>query len=139
MNTLATARIPNPMSANLWSLAPHQPVHHDARRVLIAVATADGARVDCDFEDAAAFLLYEKHGLHTCFVGRQPCPVASAGSDPLRRSLLLADCDLVLCSTVTDTCKQTLSELGIDCNLAYAGAMAGDAVSAFQRETAADV
>jgi len=138
MNTLATAHMPNPVSADLWSLAPHQSVRHDARRVLIAVATADGARVDCDFEEAEAFLLYENHGCQTCFVGRQPCPLASDGGEPMGKVILLADCDLVLCSNVSDSCKQALSEMGIDCNLGYAGAMVSDAVSAFQQETVAE-
>ena len=96
-----------------WSLAPHLPVPRQAHRMLVAVASTDGARVDRDFEHAEAFLLYEKDGEKTCYIGRQPCPLASAGPEPGQRTRLLADCDLVICSNISESCRQALSGLGI--------------------------
>ena len=125
-----------PLSAGLqdrWSLAPDLPVHHDARSRLIAIATGDGAHVDRNFEDAESFMLYEQDACRTCFIGRQLCPVASGGEASARRARLLADCDLVLCSSVSDSCKQRLLDLGIACNLAFAGAAITDAVSALEK------
>jgi hypothetical protein len=126
-----------PLSAGLqdrWSLAPDLPVHHDVRSRVIAVATGDGAHVDRNFEEAEAFMLYEQGACRTCFIGRQLCPITVGGEESARRTRLLADCDLVLCSSVSDACKQRLLELGIDCNLAFAGATITDAVSALRRQ-----
>jgi len=114
--------------ADLWSLAADRPVPRDGRCILVAVASAAGACIDRNFEDAEAFLLYEKCGRDICFIGRQPCPLA--GNDPLARTRLLADCDVVLCTSIGATCRQTLSSLSIGCSLAYAGAAVSDAVSA---------
>jgi len=136
MNSLATLRTTGPAFADRWSLAPNLPVRHDGRRVVIAVATADGAHVDRNFEDAEAFLLYEKDGCRTCFIGRQPCPLLSGPAGVMDRTRLLADCDLVLCSSVSDSCRQRLLDMGVDCNLAFAGAMITDAVSAYARDPA---
>jgi predicted Fe-Mo cluster-binding NifX family protein len=133
MNSTVTQFTTGTAGAALWSLAPHTPVRHAARCMLIAVATADGARVDRNFEDAEAFLIYESDGDRTCFIGRQPCPLTAAAGESARRTELLSDCDLVLCSNISDSCRRTLSELGIGCNLAYAGAMISDAVSALRR------
>jgi predicted Fe-Mo cluster-binding NifX family protein len=89
--------------------------------------------VDQEFENTEAFLLYENDGRRTCFIGRQVCPRLADGGESLRRARLLADCDLVLCSNISDICRQKLSELGIYCNLAYAGATVSEAVSALQQ------
>lgn len=113
---------------DLWSLAPHRPALRDTRRLLVAVASGRGACIDDSFEDAETFLLFEKFGCQTCFVGHQPCPLA--GSDLTRRARLLADCDLVLCAGISESCKKNLSDLGIDCDLAYAGSTVNDAVLA---------
>jgi predicted Fe-Mo cluster-binding NifX family protein len=127
---MRTSTIPEARTCrDRWSLAPHGPLSRDGRGVLIAVATAGGERVDRDFEDAEAFLLYEKTARRTSYIGRQPCRLSKTGADPMRRTSLLADCDLVLCASISDGCKQTLCALGIDCNLAYAGAAVSDAVS----------
>lgn len=133
MNTSAAVHIGNSGHPDRWSLTPDGPLQHDARRVLIAVATADGVRVDQNFENTEAFLLYENDGCRTCFVGRQVCPRLTDGSESLRRARLLADCDLVLCANISDICVQKLSELGIDCTLAYAGATVSEAVSALRQ------
>lgn len=130
MEPLVTHAISGPAPAGLWSVAPSRPVSRNPRTLLVAVATGGGENVDRNFEDAEAFLLYEKNGHHTCYIGRQPCPLATLDGDRMRRTRLLTHCDLVLCANISDTCKQTLSNLGIDCNLAYAGASVGDAVAA---------
>ena len=120
-----------------WTLAPHRPAPRHAQRLLIAVATTDGAHVDRDFENTEAFLLYERAGQRTCYVGRQPCPLTASGTasgaDIEQRTHLLADCDMVLCSNISPACKQTLSDLGIDCNLAPVGADIDVAVSTLRR------
>ena len=133
MNSSARLQATNTSFGDRWSLAPNLPVRRDARSMLIAVATGDGARVDCNFEDAEAFLLYEQDGCRTCFIGCQPCPLAS-GASVTNRARLLADCDLVLCANVSDICKQSLLELGVDCNLAFAGAIINDAVAALKQD-----
>lgn len=126
----------SPRSAPHWSLAPHRPAPRNARRLLIAVATNDGAHVDRDFENTEAFLLYEQAGTRTSYIGRQPCPLSSAEGDLETRTRLLADCDMVLCSNISPACKQTLSDLGIDCALARAGADISAAVSTLRRDPA---
>jgi hypothetical protein len=136
MNNLAALAAVGPAFADRWSLAPDLPVRHDDRRVVVAVATADGAHVDRDFEDAEAFLLYEKDGCRTGFIGRQPCPLRSGPGGAMNRARLLADCDLVLCSSVSDSSRRRLLEMGIDCSLAFAGAMITDVVSALRRDPA---
>ena len=131
MTHTSFAQVVQPSSpTDLWSLAPHQPAPRDEHRLLVAVASGGGACIDGSFEDTEAFLLFEKCGRQTCFIGRQPCALTAAGSDPARRARLLADCDLVLCTGISDTCRQNLSTLGIDCDLAYAGSAISDAVSA---------
>lgn len=112
-----------------WSLAPHQPAPRDDHRLLVAIASGSGACIDGSFEDTEAFLLFEKCGRQTCFIGRQPCALSAAGSDTALRARLLADCDLVLCADISDTSRQNLSTLGIDCDLAHAGSAINDAVS----------
>lgn len=116
-------------SSDGWSLAPHRAPARHPERLLIAVASG-GERVDRDFENADAFLLYERSGARTSYIGCQPCALAGAGGDAGRRSRLLADCDLVLCAGISDACRHTLSRLGVDCNLAYAGARITEAVAA---------
>jgi len=129
MNTTQTAPSRH---APAWILAPHLPVPHQPHRLLVAIASTDGARVDRDFEDAEAFLLYEKDGEQTCYIGRQPCPLAGAG--PLQRTRLLADCDLVLCSNISKTCRQALRELGIACSLAFAGAPVKESMTTVRQD-----
>lgn len=111
-----------------WSLAPELPVQRNAGRLLVAVATTDGARVDRAFETAEAFLLYEQDSGRICYVGRQPCPLAAA-DDAGRRTRLLADCDLVLCAGISERCRLALAGLGIDCSLGFAGLAVSDAVT----------
>ena len=129
MTESVTHKAPYPGVADLWSLAGDWPLWRDRERVLIAVASTGGERVDRNFEDAETFLLYEKTACQTSFVGRQHCPLSAGGADPVRRTRLLADCDLVLCANISDSCRQTLSTLGVDCNLIYAGASVADAVA----------
>lgn len=117
--------------APAWILAPHLPVPHLPHRLLVAIASTDGARVDRDFEDADAFLLYETDAEKTCYIGRQPCPLA--GAAPLQRTRLLADCDLVLCSSISETCRQALHDLGIDCSLDFAGVPVPESMTVLQR------
>lgn len=135
MNTSVASHLRNTVHPDLWSLATDRPAYHDAGRVLIAVATGDGVRVDCDFENAEEYLLYENYGSRTCFIGRQVCPRVSDMAGSLHRTELLADCDLVVCSSISDTCKQDLAESGVACNLAYAGARISEAVSTLLRGT----
>ena len=112
--------------SDLWSLAPHRPAPRD--RFLVAVASGGGG----SFEEAEAFLLYEKHGNETAFIGRQPCPLTVDGNDPARRARLLADCDLVLCAGISETCRRKLTLLGIQCDVDYTSNAISDAVSALQ-------
>lgn len=111
-----------------WSLAPHRPAPRDVSRLLVAVAAGDDGRVGGSFEEAGEFLLFEKCGRQTCLIGRQSCRLAGAG-DQARRARLLADCDLVVCAGISDTCRQSLSALGVACELALAGVRPDDAVS----------
>lgn len=111
-----------------WSLAPHLPVQRHGGRLLVAIATADGAHVDRAFEHAESFLLYERDGERTCYVGCQPCPRAAADAAG-HRTRLLADCDLVLCAGISDICRQALAGLGIGCNIGFAGATVSAAVT----------
>lgn len=113
-----------------WSLAPHRPAPKDSRRLLVAIASSGAGCVDSSFEDAGEFLLYEKSGERTCFVGRQPCPLGFQRGDRSKRARLFADCDLVVCSGISEDCRQTLSAFGVSCELTFAGARIGDAVSA---------
>jgi predicted Fe-Mo cluster-binding NifX family protein len=129
MTESVTYQVPNRGGTDLWSLTAGWPLPRDKQRMLIAVASSGGERVDGDFEDAEIFLLYEKTARQTAYVGRQSCPLTAAGADPARRTWLLADCDLVLCANITDSCRQTLSSLGVDCKLAYAGVTVADAVA----------
>jgi hypothetical protein len=115
---------------DLWSLAPPGPAPRDAQRLLIAVASGSGTCVDGSFEDAEAFLLFEKSARNTCFIGRQPCSRVTGGSDMNTRTRLLCDCDLVLCAGISETCMNTLSRLGIGFRQADAGSMVSDAVAA---------
>lgn len=124
----------SPWSAPHWSLAPHRPAPRNAQRLLIAVATNDGAHVDRDFENTEAFLLYERAGQRTSYIGRQPCPLSAAGEDIEQRTRLLADCDMVVCSNISPACKQTLSDLGIDCALTCVGADISVTVSTLHRD-----
>lgn len=129
MNMSRSVQPQNHRHPDRWSLAPHLPVQRNARCLLVAVATADGARVDRAFEAAETFLLFEQDGERTCFIGRQPCPCATA-EDAGRRTRLLADCDMVLCAGISETCRQALAGLGIDCSLGFAGLAVGEAVTA---------
>lgn len=113
MNALAATTLPGTDSGARWSLAPHRPAPRAQDRQLVAVA-ARGRDVG-SFEEAEAFLLYEKCNGETCFVGRQPCPFA--GADPALRARLLADCDLVVCSAIGDDWRRMLSQLGVGCEL----------------------
>lgn len=130
MNALAETSKAVPGSAALWSLAPHRPAPRDARRLLVAVAASADGLVSGSFEEADEFLLYEKHGDDTCFVGRQSCPFADRNVDQTRRARLFEDCDLVICSGISDICRQALSAFGVECELACTGAAIGDAVCA---------
>lgn len=131
MRALERHETPRHFAHDLWSVtAWPQPVPRNPRTLLVAVATVGGERVDGNFEEAEAFLLYEKDGPHTCYIGRQPCPLTAAGESPLKRSWLLSECDLVLCSNISDNCRYTLSALGVECDLAYSGANVSEAVAA---------
>jgi hypothetical protein len=127
-NSSLAHEVPSSSPTDLWSIAPPQPALRDTQRLLVAVASGSGTCVDDSFEDAETFLLFEKFGHKTCFIGHQPCPLA--GSDQTRRTRLLADCDLVLCAGISETCKNNLSAMGIDCDLAYAGSTVNEAVLA---------
>jgi hypothetical protein len=116
------------LSTDRWSLAPHRAPARMRDCQLIAVATA-GDRVDCGFDEAESFLLFEKVDGRASYVGCQLCPLASPG-DQARRARLFADCDLVLCATISDTGRHVLSHLGIGCSLDFAGVRVSDAVSA---------
>lgn len=124
--TQAAARATPP---TLWRLAPDLPLARDARRMLVAVASSGGGRIDGDFEAAEAFLLYEKTSRDTRYIGRQLCPLADEDDAVARRSRLLVDCDMVLCAGISDGGRACLSSLGIACRLAHAGAAVGEAVS----------
>ena len=113
-----------------WCLASHQAAATEKRRFLVAVASVEGTRVDGTFENAESFLLYEESASNTSFVGRQPCLLSTGKADPMVRTRLIADCDLVLCAGISDACRDTLSTLGIVCEVAYAGAPVSDAMSA---------
>jgi len=115
---------------DLWSIATGQAVPGSSQSLLVAVATVGGERVDGNFEEAEAFLLYEKGDRNTCYIGRQACPIASTGKDPSSRTRLLAECDLVLCSNISDKCRKTLSTLGVECDLTFTGSAVTDAVAA---------
>lgn len=128
MNLQAVNSIDAADTATRWSLAPHVPAPKDARRLLVAIAATDDGRVGGSFEEAGAFLLFEKHGRDTCFIGRQSCPLV-AHNDRTRRTRLFADCDMVVCADISETCRQSLSALGVACALAVAGARVDEAVS----------
>jgi hypothetical protein len=113
-----------------WSLASHRFDPRDGRCFLVAVASSGGTRIDGKFEEAESFLLYEKSGCASRFIGRQPCSLSTDHGDPVERTRLLADCDLVVCAGISDSCRERLSELGVGCELAHAGASVDDAVLA---------
>lgn len=113
---------------DLWSLAAPGQLPRTPRTLLVAVATG-GDRVDGDFEHAESFLLYEKDECGTCYIGRQLCPLLGAERDQEKRTRLLADCDLVLCSSISETCRRKLSALGIGCSLDHAGEAIAEAVA----------
>lgn len=130
MNALAATPKTAAGSPALWSLAPHRPAPRDAGRLLVAVAASADGRIGGSFEDCSEFLLFEKHNRDTCFVGRQRCPFSESGDDRARRARLFADCDLVICSKIGETCRLALSGFGVGCELACAGAAVDDTVSA---------
>jgi hypothetical protein len=123
------SRLPSSGPADLWSISRNEPARRDVSHLLVAVASTSGTRVEGNFEDAEAFLLFDKCGQDTCFVGRQPCSLTTAGEDPFERLRLLADCDVVLCTGISETCMNSLSTLGVTCNLADAGMAVSDLVA----------
>jgi predicted Fe-Mo cluster-binding NifX family protein len=112
----------------VWCLDPERPVRHDLGSLLIAVASDGGDSVDRDFEDADSFLLYEKTAHNTHYIGRQPCPLSTPAQGAVERAALLAGCDRVLCTGVSDNARRVLAGFGIQCDLACAGATIADAV-----------
>lgn len=130
MQALQRHQLPPPFMQDLWSIATGQAVPWSSRSLVVAVATVGDECVGGDFEEAEAFLLYEKSDRHTGYIGRQPCTLAAAGNDPSVRARLLAECDLVLCANISDNCRKILSILGVECDLTHAGDTVNDAVAA---------
>ncbi|MDY6942225.1 MAG: NifB/NifX family molybdenum-iron cluster-binding protein [Pseudomonadota bacterium] len=116
--------------SDLWAVSMDRPLPADSCRVLIAVASTDGARVNADFDQAEQFLLYEKVGEMMHYIGAQPCPRRAGAGARRHRTRLLSDCDVVICAQISDTSRRSLSRLGVMCDLSFVDAAIERAVSA---------
>ena len=108
----------HPLSASLtatrWAVADARPAA-GSRRLLVALARDRSGKRETQFEAAECFLLYEKDGNKSCYIGRQPCVFSGTQRDRQRTLDLLKDCDVVMCADISTPCRRSLASMGVEC------------------------